>query len=66
MEARGKTWDVVVVGDLFADIVMSGFYAFPRLGEEAFAKALRREIGGGAAITSCGLARLASRSLCWA
>ncbi len=58
MAVRRKTWDVVVVGDLFMDTVMSGFYAFPRLGEEAFAKALRKEIGGGAAITSCGLARL--------
>lgn len=58
MGSRRKTWDVVVVGDFFMDIVMSGFYTFPRLGEEAFAKALRQEIGGGAAITSCGLARL--------
>lgn len=48
----------MVVGDFFIDIVMSGFYEFPRLGEEAFARTLRHEIGGGAAITSCGLARL--------
>ena len=55
---REKTWDVVVVGDFFMDIVMSGFQKFPRLGQEAFAKRLRQEIGGGAAITSCGLAKL--------
>jgi sugar/nucleoside kinase (ribokinase family) len=48
----------MVVGDFFMDVVMSGFRSFPRLGEEAFAQRLRQEIGGGAAITSCGLARL--------
>lgn len=58
MIAHDKTWDVVVVGDFFMDVVMSGFYMMPRLGEEAFAKTLRQEIGGGAAITSSGLARL--------
>ena len=58
MNSRKKIWDVVVVGDLFMDTVMSGFDAFPKLGEEGFAKTLRQEIGGGAAITSCGLARL--------
>lgn len=55
---RAKTWDVVVVGDFFIDIVMSGFHQLPRLGEEGFASTLRTEIGGGAAITSSGLARL--------
>ena len=58
MNSRKKIWDVVVVGDLFVDTVLSGFYAFPKLGEEAFAKTMRQEIGGGAAITACGLARL--------
>src|SRR5581483_11091383 len=58
MKLAGKTWDVVVVGDFFMDIVMTDFYRLPQLGEEAFARALRHEIGGGAAITACGLARL--------
>jgi|SRR5579884_3183616 len=58
MGRREKTWDVVVVGDFFIDIIMSGFYQLPRLGEEGFAKTMRMEIGGGAAITACGLARL--------
>src|SRR5438309_987122 len=58
MIAPDKLWDVVVAGDLFMDIVMSGFYMLPRMGEEAFAKILRQEIGGGAAVTSSGLARL--------
>src|SRR5437763_1379116 len=58
MQARRKTWDVMVAGDFFLDIVMSGFGHFPRLGEEAFAQTLQQEIGGGAAITSCGLAKL--------
>lgn len=58
MATRGKHWDVMVVGDFFMDVIMSGFGAMPKLGEEAFAQTLRQEIGGGAAITSCGLARL--------
>lgn len=58
MAPRKKIWDVMVVGDFFMDVVMSGFYSFPRLGEEGFAQTLKQEIGGGAAITSCGLARL--------
>ncbi len=47
-----------MVGDFFMDVIMSGFGAMPNLGEEAFAQTLRQEIGGGAAITSCGLAKL--------
>src|SRR5258708_35384340 len=58
MTPRNKIWDVVVFGDFFMDLVMTGFCMFPRPGEEAFAETMRREIGGGAAITSCGLARL--------
>jgi ribokinase len=50
--------DVVVVGDLFADLIMSGFASWPaRVGEELFAEHFCREIGGGAAITACGLAK---------
>src|SRR6266571_2614863 len=57
-----KIWDVIVVGDLFIDEVLSEFYSLPKLGEESFARKMRREIGGGAAITSCGLARLGWRA----
>src|SRR5215212_8834735 len=56
-----KIWDIVVVGDLFIDEVLSDFNTLPKLGEEAFARKFRREIGGGAAITACGLARLGWR-----
>lgn len=50
---------ILVVGDLFLDLVMSGFPAWPpTLGEEQFADSLFREAGGGAAITACGLAKL--------
>ena len=51
----------MVAGDLFADIIMSGFTAWPERGEEAVARDVRREVGGGAAITACGLAKLGSR-----
>src|SRR5258706_16255471 len=53
-----KPWDVVVVGDFFIDEILSDFSSLPKLGEEAFARTFRREIGGGAAITACGLGRL--------
>jgi ribokinase len=59
--ADAKIWDVVVVGDLFIDEVLSDFSSLPKLGEESFARSLRREIGGGAAITACGLAKLGRR-----
>jgi ribokinase len=54
--------DVLVAGDLFLDLVMSGFESWPNPGEEAFAKKFHREVGGGAAITACGLARLGLRA----
>ena len=47
-----------MVGEVFLDEVLSGLQAFPKLGEEAFARKFRREVGGGAAITACGLAKL--------
>ena len=50
--------DVLVAGDLFLDLVMSGFESWPRPGEEAFAKRFHKEVGGGAAITACGLSKL--------
>ncbi|GAC1689565.1 MAG: PfkB family carbohydrate kinase [Terriglobales bacterium] len=53
--------DVLVVGDLFIELVMSGFPSWPRPGEESFAERFCREVGGGAAITACGLAKLGAR-----
>jgi sugar/nucleoside kinase (ribokinase family) len=50
--------DVLVAGDLFLDLVMSGFGSWPCPGEEAFAKKFFKEVGGGAAITACGLSKL--------
>ena len=55
---RERPLDVLVVGDLFLDLVMSGFEYWPPPGEESFAKKFHREVGGGAAITACGLSRL--------
>jgi sugar/nucleoside kinase (ribokinase family) len=53
--------DVIVIGEFFIDEILSGFQALPKLGEEAFASTFSREVGGGAAITACGLARLGVR-----
>lgn len=54
--------DVIVAGEVYVDLILSGFDAWPQLGQEAFAKEYRREIGGGTAITACGLATLGSRT----
>ena len=53
-----KTGNVVTIGEFFVDEVLSGFSTLPKLGEEAFARKFHREVGGGAAITACALARL--------
>ena len=53
--------EVIVIGELFIDEVLSGFQSLPKLGQESFARALVREAGGGAAITACGLAKLGVR-----
>jgi sugar/nucleoside kinase (ribokinase family) len=57
-----KPLDVIVAGELFVDLIMSGFDFWPQPGREAFAREFHREIGGGAAITACGLAKLGSRT----
>lgn len=48
----------MVAGELYTDLILSGFDFWPRLGQEAFAREFHREVGGGAANTACGLARL--------
>ncbi len=53
--------NILVAGELFIDLILSGFEAWPTLGQEAFAKEFRREVGGGAAITASGLAKLGNR-----
>jgi sugar/nucleoside kinase (ribokinase family) len=51
----------MIVGEFFIDEILSGFQALPKLGEEAFASRFNREVGGGAAITACALAKLGIR-----
>ena len=50
-----------MAGELFIDLVMSGFNELPQLGKEVFAARFLREAGGGTAITACGLAALGMR-----
>jgi sugar/nucleoside kinase (ribokinase family) len=57
-----RRWDVALFGDSFVDHVLSGFPRWPLPGEEAFAQSYRREGGGGAVNTACGLARLGRKS----
>lgn len=56
-----KRWDVVVVGEIYADHVFSGFPRWPAPGEEVHTEHYLRELGGGAINTACGLARLQRR-----
>src|ERR1051325_2138713 len=49
---------VIVIGEFFIDEILSGFQTLPKLGEESFARQFHRDVGGGAAITACGLAKL--------
>jgi sugar/nucleoside kinase (ribokinase family) len=53
-----RTFEVLVAGDLFLDLVMSGFESWPNPGEESFAKEFHKDVGGGAAITACCLSKL--------
>lgn len=48
----------LVAGEIYTDLILSGFDVWPQPGQEAFAREFRRELGGGAAITACGLATL--------
>ena len=57
-----KTWDVITVGEIYVDHILSGFTDWPDLGREVFAPSYKRELGGGAAITACALARLERRA----
>ncbi len=52
--------ELLVAGELFADLILSGFDSWPQAGQEAFAKEFQRDVGGGAAITASGLAKLGS------
>lgn len=54
--------DAITAGELYIDLIMSGFDRWPLPGEECFAREYRREPGGGAAITALGLARLGTRT----
>jgi sugar/nucleoside kinase (ribokinase family) len=58
---RSRKSGVAVIGEFFIDEIFTGFNVLPKLGEECFARRFQREVGGGAAITACGLARLGVR-----
>jgi ribokinase len=53
--------DVLVAGELYTDLILSGFDSLPEPGKEVFASRFSREIGGGTAITASGLAKLGLR-----
>jgi hypothetical protein len=43
---QSKLWDILTLGDVFTDIVMTGFSHWPQPGEEVNAQQSQREIGG--------------------
>jgi sugar/nucleoside kinase (ribokinase family) len=53
-----KQYDIAVVGDIYIDHILTGFAKWPQPGEEVFTNEYLQEVGGGAAITACALARL--------
>jgi sugar/nucleoside kinase (ribokinase family) len=53
-----KRWDAMTAGEIYIDHVFSGLTNWPSPGEEIFTRNYLREMGGGAAITACGLGRL--------
>ncbi|MBS1854110.1 MAG: carbohydrate kinase family protein [Acidobacteria bacterium] len=55
-----KPLDAIVAGELYVDLILSGFEFWPQPGQEAFAKKFHREVGGGASNTACGMAKLGS------
>ncbi len=57
-----KVWDAVTVGEIYIDHVFSGLQNWPRPGEEIFTRNYLRELGGGAAITACGLGLLGRKT----
>jgi sugar/nucleoside kinase (ribokinase family) len=57
-----KRWDAVTVGEIYIDHVFSGLPKWPLPGEEIFTRNYLRELGGGAAITACGLGLLGRKA----
>ncbi len=58
-----KRYDAAVVGEIFTDHIFSGFAAWPHAGVEIFTEEYVREVGGGAANTASGLARLGKQTI---
>jgi len=57
-----KRWDAVTVGEIYIDHVFSGLPKWPQPGEEIFTPNYLKELGGGAAITACGLGLLGRKA----
>lgn len=53
--------DIVVAGEFYIDLIMSGFDQIPSPGQESFARCFHHEPGG-AAITAMALAKLGTRT----
>lgn len=52
---------ILVVGELNPDLIMAGYHAFPRLGQEVLVDDLTLALGSASAIAAMGLARLGNQ-----
>ena len=53
-----RTLPILVVGDLNADVILTGLSGHPKYGREVLVSGCSMTLGGSAAIFACGLARL--------
>ena len=57
-----KKYDVLVVGDVNVDLVVTGIKKMPLPGQERYVDDISLNVGGGAALSAIGLARLGMKS----
>jgi sugar/nucleoside kinase (ribokinase family) len=56
--SRRKSKPILVIGDLNADLILTGLSGHPRYGREVLVSGCSLTLGGSAAIFACGLSRL--------
>lgn len=57
-----RKFDVLAIGELNADVIMSGLSTMPMAGREILSKDFSLELGSSTAICACGIARLGLRT----
>jgi len=57
----GKTYDVLVIGELNVDLILNDIESFPEMGKEKIARRMSLVMGSSSAIFACNLASLGNR-----